>query len=440
MNLAARGLPCLALLTMVIGACAPVSLALPTAFAGGEPQAPAASMALSDRPRDLSPAASPEDLHSLAEGNAAFALDLYHLLAADEGNLFYSPYSISVTLGMTSAGAGGQTADQMATALHFGLPQDRLHAAFNAYSLDLQARTEAVTDGTPFELTIANGLWGQQGSAFLPTFLDLLAEDYGAGMRLADFVSDPEAARQAINQWVSDETRERIQDVIPSGAIDAITRLVLVNAIYFQAAWFHPFAADATASAPFNDLEGSSIDVPMMHQDQSYGYALREGYRALELPYQSGGVSMLVILPDEGLFQTVEQALTATMLEDIVGNLTYGPVILSLPRFTTESSFSLNSALQALGMTDGFDPDRADFSGMDGNHDLYIGSVLHHAFVSVDENGTEAAAATGVIMVPASAPILEPIEFTVDRPFIYLIRDDLSGTLLFVGRVVGLEG
>jgi serpin B len=340
---------------------------------------------------------------------------------------------------MTYAGAGGDTSSQMADVLHFTLPPGQLHPAFNAYSLDLEARAEADVEGTPFELSIANSLWGQQGFGFLPEFLDLLAENYGAGMRLVDYMSDPEAARQAINQWVSDETREKIQDLIPAGAIDAATRLVLANAIYFKAAWLHPFDPDITAPAPFHLLDGSAVDVPMMHQEEPYGYALRDGYRAIELPYENGNVSMLIILPDEGQFQAVEEALDPAMIGDILSNLTYGPVTLSLPRFTYESAFNLNDALRALGMTDAFDPERADFSGMDGSRDLYIGNVLHKAFVSVDENGTEAAAATAVIMALTMAPAGEPIVFTVDRPFIFAIRDGQTGGILFLGRVVTPE-
>jgi serpin B len=422
--------------------CTPVSPGpLPPATpGGGSSHPPGSSVAVSDRQRDLSPAAGPEDVSALADGNAGFAFDLYRALSAGEDNLFFSPYSISVALAMTHAGAAGDTASQMASMLHFTLPQDRLHPAFNAYSLDLEARAEEATEGTPFELSMANSLWGQHGFAFRPEFLDLLGENYGAGMRLVDFAADPEAARLAINEWVSDETREKIQDLIPSGAIDVLTRLVLANAIYFKAAWLHAFDSDATTTAPFRLMDGSTVDVPMMHQDEPYGYVVRDEYRALELPYETGNMSMLIILPDEGQFQAVEDALDAEMLQDIVGNLTYGPVILSLPRFTYESAFSLNDALQNLGMTDAFDPDRADFSGMDGSRDLYIGNVLHKAFVSVDENGTEAAAATAVIMGLTSAPIAEPIVFTVDRPFIYLIRDGQTGSILFVGRVMDPVG
>ncbi|HET7010615.1 MAG TPA: serpin family protein [Anaerolineales bacterium] len=397
---------------------------------------PGSSMAISDKPRDQSPSASPEDIAALAEGNAALAFDLYRSLRAGEGNLFFSPYSISVALAMTYAGAAGETADQMADTLHFTLPQNRLHPAFNAYSLDLEARAEADSEGTPFELSIANSLWGQEGFPFRDEFLDVLAENYGAGMRLVDFAADPEASRQAINEWVSDETRKKIQDLIPQGAIDAMTRLVLANAIYFKAAWLHAFEAEATSPEPFHLLDGSTVDVPMMHQEESFSYSAGPGYQALELPYETGNMSMLIILPEEGQFPTVEQALNEGVLREIVEDLGSRPVVLTLPKFTYESAFALKDVLQELGMSDAFDPDRADFSGMDGARDLFIGSVLHKAFVSVDEEGTEAAAATAVIMQVTSAPIDEPVHFTVDRPFIFLIRDGQTGSLLFVGRVV----
>ncbi len=435
----AKSIQRLAVLALLItAACAPseASPAAPTAPSGPAPHPAQVQVAASSRPREQAPSAAPEDLQALAQGNTAFALDLYHVLAAEPGNLFYSPYSISVALAMTYAGARGDTASQMAQTMHFDLPQDRLHPAFNAYSLDLEARADAVTEGTPFELSLANSLWGQQGFDFLPEFLDLLAEHYGAGMRLVDFATDPESARQAINQWASDETRERIQGLIPPGAIDALTRLVLANAIYFKAAWMHPFEAEATGPAPFHRLDGTTVEVPMMRQEESYAYALGDGYQALVLPYESGNVSMVILLPDEGRFQAVEEALGPSMVEDIMAGLTHGPVLLSLPKFRFESSFSLGEALTALGMTDAFEPEQADFSGMDGRRDVYIGAVLHKAFVSVDEKGTEAAAATAVIMRITSAPIGEPIEFRVDRPFIFLIRDDQTGTILFAGRVL----
>ncbi len=433
----------IAALALILSAgCAPVqpSPEPPPDPGGGGSNPPGSPEVVSDKPRELSPVTSSEDLSALADGNAAFAFDLYRTLRAEGGNLFFSPHSISTALAMTYAGAAGETASQMAATLHFALPQDRLHPAFNAYGLDLEARAKEPTEGTPFELSIANSLWGQQGFAFRPEFLDLLGENYGAGMRLVDFVADAEAARQAINRWVSDETRERIEDLIPEGAVDAMTRLVLANAIYFKAGWLHPFDDSATGPEPFHLLDGSTLDVPMMHHSETYGYAIREGFRAVELPYLNGDISMLILLPDEGRFQDVEQALTPEMVREVSGNLTHGPVNLGLPKFTYESAFSLRDALVSLGMTDAFDPDRADFSGMDGARDLYISHVLHKAFVSVDEEGTEAAAATAVIMSVTSAPADEPITLTVDRPFIYLIRDGQTGSILFMGRVIEPAG
>jgi serpin B len=401
---------------------------------------PGSALAISDAPRDLNPDASQAEVSALAEANAAFATDLYAALRHAPGNLFFSPYSISTALAMTYAGADGDTAGQMAATLHFDLPAERLHPAFNAYALDLEARAAQATEGTPFELSIANSLWGQRDFPFRAEFLDLLSENYGAGMRLVDYMGDADVSRQAINDWVSDATRDKIQDLIPEGAVDAMTRLVLANAIYFKAGWHHPFEDSATSPEPFHLLDGSTLDVSMMHQTESFGYAIRDGYRALDLPYVNGNASMLIILPDEGRFEVVEQELEPEMIQDLAQSMSHGPVILTMPKFSYTSSFSLNEALIGLGMPDAFDPDRADFSGMDGARDLYISNVLHKAFVRVDEKGTEAAAATAVIMSVTSAPVDEPITFTIDRPFLYLIRDDQTGTILFLGRVLNPAG
>lgn len=408
---------------------------LGTAGCGPLPPADAAQ-AMSDKPRDTQPVTAPEDVDALAEGNAAFAFDLYRTLKEDAGNLFLSPYSISVALAMTQAGAAGETARQMTETLHFTLPANRLHAAFNAYSLDLESRARAESEGTPFELSIANSLWGQRDFPFRPEFLDVLATHYGAGMRLVDYAADPEGARQAINGWVSDETREKIQNLVPEGAIDAMTRLVLANAIYFKAGWRDPFDASATSPEAFHRLDGSTVEVPMMRQEQSFGYAAGEGIQAIELPYQGGETSMLILLPAEGGFEAFEDGLEAQALEAILAGVTYRPVVLSLPKFSYESAFSLNDALEDLGMADAFDPGRADFSGMDGARDLYISNVLHKAFVAVDEKGTEAAAATAVIMAETSMPVDPPTVVSVDRPFIFLIRDSRAGSILFLGRVM----
>jgi len=379
------------------------------------------------------------DQTELVSGNSAFAFDLYHFLKDEKaGNLFYSPHSISLALAMTYAGARGETEQQMADTLHYTLPQDQLHPAFNWLDLELASRGEGAEgkDDGGFRLNIANSTWGQKDHPFLPEYLDTLALNYGAGMRLVDFVGDPEASRLAINDWVSDQTEGRIKDIVPRGAIDELTRLVLANAIYFNAAWAAPFEESQTQDGPFYPLEGGRVTVPMMGQTTMFGYAEGEGYQAVELPYDGWELSMVILLPAEGEFETFEGSLDAGRVDAITSDLTYERVILTMPKFEVESSFSLVDALSEMGMPVAFSMD-ADFSGIDGMRDLYIGEVIHKAFVSVDEAGTEAAAATVVIM-PAmtAADPEEPIEVTVDRPFIFFIRDIETGAILFVGRVV----
>jgi serpin B len=249
-----------------------------------------------------------------------------------------------------------------------------------------------------------------------------------------DFSSAPEESRVTINDWVADQTEGRIEDLIPAGGIDAMTRLVLTNAIYFNAAWGQPFEPDLTADGPFHLLGGGEVDVPMMRQTESFGYAEGEGYRAVELPYDGHELSMVVLLPDAGEFEGFEDTLDAGRVDAIVGDLSYRQVALALPKFEVESGFSLADALAALGMPDAF-TSRADFSGMTDDRDLFISEVIHKAFVSVDEAGTEAAAATAVMMAKMALQD-EPVEVTVDRPFIFLIRDIQTGAILFVGRIV----
>ena len=340
------------------------------------------------------------------------------------------------TSSMTYAGARGETEKQMANTLHFDLPQNQLHPAFNSLDLELGRRGQGAKgkDGEGFRLHIVNAIWGQEDFTFLSEFLDLLAENYGAGLRILDFMKAPEQSRITINKWVSDQTEERIENLIPQGTIDELTRLVLTNAIYFNAAWQYPFEEDATFNGAFHLLNGDKITVPMMRQTESFGYAEGDGYQVVELPYDGRELSMLVLLPQTGQFELFEESLNAQRVDDIVKNLNTREVVLTMPKFEFESSFSLKKALSAMGMPIAFSAG-ADFSGMTGNPDLFIGEVLHKAFVSVDEAGTEAAAATAVIMELTAMPG-EPVEVTIDRPFIFLIRDIESGTILFIGRVV----
>jgi len=387
----------------------------------------------SDKPRVTAPHVPEADLAALVAGNNRFAFDLYQTVRKGDSNLFYSPYSISLALAMTYAGARGETEQQMAQALHFTLPQSRLHPAFNALDQTLASRGQG-QDEDKFQLNIANAIWGQKGYSFLADFLDVLAENYGAGLRLLDFASSPDDARRVINDWVSDQTEGKIEDLLPPGSIKALTRLVLTNAIYFNAAWLHPFEEELTRDGTFYLLDGSQITVPMMEQTEFLGYAEGEGYQVVELPYKSGELSMVILLPQAERFAEFARGLDAERVDAIVKGISQENVRLTMPKFTYESSFSLKKALMDLGMPDAF-TDAADFSGMDGTRDLFISDVLHKAFVSVDEAGTEAAAATAVIMGLKAVPGM-PHEVTLDHPFIFLIRDIKTGAILFLGQVI----
>ncbi len=391
----------------------------------------------SARPRILNPPVTTDQLQKLVTGNSAFAFRLYQQLGRQSGNLFFSPYSISLALAMTAAGAKDATATQLDTALGFSSCTN-VPAAFDALNLDLSDRSAQVdeTKGEKFQLSVANSLWGQRGFAFLDGYLDLLSEYYGAGMQLVDFAGETERARQAINQWVENETRKKIKDLIPAGGLPPETRLVLTNAVYFKAGWLHPFDEIFTSDGVFHLPDGGEEIVPMMSEMESFAYVAGNGYQAVELPYYGEELSMLVILPDAGALASVEQLLTVAEIEGITSRMKIENIRLTLPKFQfTWGTKSLKHALVSLGVEDAFDPTRADFSGMDGRQDLFIGDVLHQAFVAVDEKGTEAAAATAVSMIATSVPAVSPRELRVDRPFIFLIRDVKTGTVLFIGRV-----
>ena len=397
----------------------------------------AASELKSNKPRETAPATSPADLTTLAAGNSTFALNLYRLLKQTEGNIFYSPYSISEALAMTYGGARGETEKQMAAALQFSLSQDKLHPAFNSIDIELAKRGEGAKgkDEKGFRLNVVNAIWGQKDFKFTPQYLDLLAQNYGAGMRIVDYRNAAEQSRQTINRWVSDQTEEKIKDLLPQGSITALTRLVLTNAIYFNAAWASRFEKAGTNDGQFRLLNGSKVTVPMMHQTKSFKYAEGTNYKVVELPYDGYQLSMVVLLPDVDQFPAFEAALNAQQLKDIIGKLQPNMVNLTMPRFRVESQFSLKRALADLGMPVAFSDTEADFSGMDGKKDLYISDVVHKSYVLVDEAGTEAAAATAVIMTTTSMPT-NIKDVTIDRPFIFLIRDNPTGTILFLGRVM----
>jgi len=379
-----------------------------------------------------------EGLGSLTSGNNTFALDLYQRLQDQSGNIFFSPYSISSALAMTYAGAEGDTAAEMAETLHFLMNQEKLHPSFNAldqYLASLADQDIPEDQGDPFQLSIANAIWGQENFHFEEDFLNTLAKNYGAGLRLLDYIMEPEESRQVINDWISDQTREKIQDLIPQGAINSDTRLVLSNAIYFKATWLEPFEEIFTDAGIFTGLDDEKIPVTMMHgSDLNFLYYQGDNFQAFQMPYVGGEVSMLVILPDEGYYRDFESALSVETLDQIVDGMVYRPIRLTFPKFEFESEISLAQILADMGMPLAFS-DAADFSGMTGNKDLFISDVFHKAYVNVDEEGTEAAAATAVIMSVTSAPA-DPLEITVDRPFLFVIREHQTNTILFMGRVV----
>jgi len=414
-------IPILLLAGIVLSACSPA----------------VSSEAKSDQARVLAPQVPAETLDALVGGNNTFALDLYQSLRTADGNLFYSPYSISLALAMTYGGARGDTEAQMARTLRFDLPQEALHPAFNQLDLDLaQSGETAEKDETQrMQLNIANAVWAQQDYPFLPEYLDLLALNYGAGLHLADFVTQAEPARKEINDWVSDRTEERIKDILGPGVLDALTRMVLVNAIYFKADWMDQFDANDTEDAPFYLLDGSDVTVDMMSNDVYAPYLRGENYQAVELQYAGGTAAMDIIMPDEGQFAAFEASLDWATVDSILSGMQSTDMQLQMPKFTFRSQFALADKLAAMGMPSAFAPGSADFSGMDGSRDLYISSVIHQAFVAVDEEGTEAAAATIVVMTLSAMPVSE-IQLTIDHPFIFFIRDLSSGQILFAGRVL----
>ena len=398
----------------------------------------AAMLALAALPLEdaMSASQAPE---RLVLGNTQFALALYGRLAAREkGNLFLSPYSISSALAMTFAGARGLTQREMAAALHFPESGEALHASFGRLTQGLNA----LGKGGKVELSVANALWGQKGSSFLPGFIDLGRRSYGAGLSSLDFRSDPEGARAVINAWVEKETRRKIKDLVPSGALGPRTRLVLTNAVYFKGSWARQFEKAATREEPFTLPDGAKAKAPLMRQEAEFGYAETPELQALELPYSGKELSMVVVLPRkaDGL-PALERVLDERRLAGWLAGLASRKVEVVLPRFKVTAAFQLNEPLIGLGMPSAFKlsevplPDEADFSGMTGGRHLFISAALHKAFVDVNEEGTEAAAATAVLMAVAESVEPPTPVFRADHPFLFLIRDRRDGTVLFLGRL-----
>ena len=419
-----------------------LSALLSTALAGcgdAEKSPPPVDTAKSPIQRVANPTVAPADSTQLASDNAAFAFDVYKQLILTNTNLIFSPASISIALAMTYAGAAGATATEMASTLHFTLPPAQLHLAFDALDLALASRGQGFpgADGGPMQVNIVNALWAEKTYTFSPDFLDTLAANYGAGVNLLDFLNAPDPSRLAINAWVAEQTNNKIQDLLPQGSVVASTKLVLTDAVYFNAAWGSPFDANNTGDGSFTLLDGSSVTAKFMRSD-FYGLPATQGtnFVAASLPYADDNLSLVVVVPDAGQFSQVESSLDANTLGTLVAGLTNQAVSVALPRYKVETGTSLKDLLMALGMTSAFLPGIADFSGMDSTQNLFIGDVIHKAFINVAERGTEAAAATAVTMNTAIALPTPQLVLTADRPFLYFLRDQPTGAILFMGRVL----
>ena len=372
------------------------------------------------------------DEEILVQDNSAFAIDLYEKLRASDGNIFFSPYSISTALAMTYAGARGNTEEEMAKTLRFSLDQESLHPAF----ANIESRLNKLQKAGNVKLSVANSLWPQQGYRLLDEYLSLVKKHYGVSITPVDYKHAREAARKMINKWVEDKTQDKIKDLIQPGVLDALTRLVLVNAIYFKGNWESQFKISRTKDAPFYVTPNKSVQAPIMSQKQKFRYAEIETLQVLELPYVGDELSMIVLLPRkaDGLKQ-LESNLSVESLKRWKRRIGKREVLVFLPKFKMTSMFRLDKTLVSMGMVDAFNDSKANFAGMDGRPDwLYIGAVLHKAFVDVNEEGTEAAATTAVVMKLSGMPAPPPT-FRADHPFVFLIHENRTGNILFMGRV-----
>ncbi len=381
------------------------------------------------------PAEFAQEAESLVEGNNAFAVDLYHQLSGQDGNLILSPFSASSMLAMLWAGARGETESQMQTTLRFPYSQDLLHQTFGA----LQRSLDTGMSASLYELRIANRLWGQNGYPWLEPFLETTRLEYDAELAEVDFEMDAGGATETINNWVNEKTAGKIPELLAPGLVNSLTRLVLTNAIYFKGDWVSQFDPEDTRDEDFRTAGGQSISVPMMRQKQEFLHGALQDAQIVELPYVGQDISMVVILPNavDGL-PALEASLTAEDLTSWLETLQETEVDLWLPRFTFSKRTDLKPVLIAMGMTSAFDPLTADLTGMalggqPGVNDLYVHFVVQEAFILVNEEGTEAAAATAGGVGPTS---YEPAVFHADHPFLFLIRDRVTGSILFMGRVV----
>jgi serpin B len=402
---------------------------------GANPPEQQFSIAKSETVVRENPSASNEAIMKQAESINNFAVAMYQQLKEEGKNLFFSPYSITAALAMTAAGANGNTKQQILDALQVTLQGVAFDQAMSAIDQSITSHADATAGLT---LKVVNSAWLQSGWNFKVSYLDHLAKYYGAGVNLLDFSSNPDECRTVINTWVAGQTNDKIVNLLPEGSIVSTTALVLTNAIYFLADWLYAFNPDCTMDKDFRLMDNSTVKVPGMSYNNSDSavvmrYSRMSGVSALDFPYKGDRLAMTVLLPDSGAFTSAENSLSASMLSQLFSAFRPETLQVSLPKFTfTFGTVSLTDAFKALGMTDAFQPELADFSGIDGTRDLCVDDIYHKAFINVDEKGTEAAAATAVVLIYKSA---RPV-FIVNRPFIFVIRDKETGTVLFIGRVL----
>ena len=377
----------------------------------------------------------------VVDANNRFALDLYSTLAREnpEGNLFFSPWSISSALAITYEGARGTTADEIRSVFNF--PADD-STRWNGY--------KEITDGlnggnSGYTLENANALWAEETYPLLPSYLTTADTYYSAHVTNLDFIGNPERSRETINRWVEGKTRNRIQDLLPPGSIDSATILVITNAIYFKGTWASQFKVENTAEADFMVTPSTTVRVPMMKRtdaEAKYWYTETDTLQVLGMPYahQNGReLAMLVILPKDQDIGAAEQSLDVKKLSDLRQSLVYKQVKVFFPRFKMETGYQMRDILSGMGMPSVFEPGQADLSGMDGTTGLFVSDVFHKAFVEVSEEGTEAAAATAVPVSRGMSEVTIPT-FRADHPFIFLIQDSGNGNILFMGRVMEPAG
>ncbi|MCK5233845.1 MAG: serpin family protein [Candidatus Aenigmarchaeota archaeon] len=372
-----------------------------------------------------------EDVNSVVNANNQFAFDLYSEFKSEEGNVFFSPYSISTALAMTYEGAKGKTAEEMQNVLH--IPEDstiRMPAFARIYN-------EINKGDKEYELSTANALWAQQDYIFLDEYTNNVEKYYGGKITNLDFITETEKSRQIINTWVEDQTNNKIKDLLPQGVLNALTRLVLTNAIYFKGTWTKQFDKKDTKEEDFTTSSGQTSKVPMMSltgDNAKFNYAETNDAQILELPYDNDDLSMLIILPKENDLGALEESLNSENVPKFKSMLRKQRVDIYIPKFKFETKYFMVETLKKMGMPTAF-TSTADFSGMDGTKNMYIANVIHQAFVEVNEEGTEAAAATAVVMQITSAS-MEPLPiFRANHPFIFLIQQKSTGNILFLGRV-----